>query len=565
MAGPLPRLRALDPWTLGLALIGAITLWRLLMAWLVPVTQDEAYYFDWARRLAWGYFDHPPAVALLGIGTRIAPGSALAGRLGGVLAGSLTLVVLARLYLNCGISRGSDLWLALLIVAGTLPGLAGGFLTTPDTVLALGWALALHESERALAGERRRWLTAGLAVGLGLLGKYSMVVMGPVLLWAILRADPRALRTPWPYLGGLLALLVFLPNLIWNLENAWLSLRFQLGHGFATDSGPLVTGADSTLQAAAAIIEHSGPETLAEGALSLLGYLGTQLGLWGLIALAILATPWLARRGNRGSPVSALRGCEKSSRAALSARSRAVSDETYQVDRRGANEHATRRSGRAVDFSQPLSPPGGALLHAATWFPLGLFALVSLVSDVEANWPLMYLLAAPSLLVPLWRGIGPWVAAAALGNLLLVSLYGLHAAIVALPLSDGQNRILRETHGFRELAGIVAGLGEPVYADRYQDTAMLRFYAPGIAASQWPGLTRPSEYLRGRIAPRVEREAITGPFWLLTRGPAAPELPGLPDRRPPSPGRLPRCATGADRRAGLRPAAACLETFPLRA
>ena len=106
MAGPLPRRPALEPCTFGLALIGAITLWRLLMAWVVPVTQDEAYYFDWARSLAWGYFDHPPGVALLGIGVRIAPGSVLAARLGGVLAGSLTLVVLAHLYLNSGLAEG---------------------------------------------------------------------------------------------------------------------------------------------------------------------------------------------------------------------------------------------------------------------------------------------------------------------------------------------------------------------------------------------------------------------------------------------------------------------------
>jgi 4-amino-4-deoxy-L-arabinose transferase-like glycosyltransferase len=468
--------RKLDPRTLSLVLIALIALWRLLMAWLVPVTQDEAYYFDWARSLAWGYFDHPPGVALLGIGTRIEPGSALAARLGGVLAGTLTLVVLARLYRNSGLAHGPDLWLALLLLAGTLPGLVGGFLTTPDTVLALAWALALHESERALAGERRRWLTAGLAVGLGLLGKYSMAVMGPVLLWAILWADPRALRTPWPYLGGLLALLVFTPNLVWNVQNDWLSLRFQLGHGFARDSGPLAQGA---VAAGAATIDHAGPEGLAEGLESLLVFLGTQLGLWGLMALPILAAPWLARR-TQGTPgVSAL------------------------------------------------TPPARALLHSGTWFPLGFFALVSLGSDVEANWPLMYLLAAPPLLVLPWRRQRPWIVALALGNLVLVSLYGLHAATAAFPLPEGQNRILRETHGFRELAELAAGLDGPVYADRYQDTAMLRFYAPGIQATQWPGLTRPSEYLRGRIAPQVGPDAIQGPFWLITRGRSAPELTGL--------------------------------------
>lgn len=468
-----------DPWPAGLVLIGFVVLWRLVLAWLVPVTQDEAYYFDWTSSPAWGYFDHPPGVVLLALGSRIEPGSWLAARLGGVLAGILTLLVLARLYRNSGLGRGTDLRLALLVFAGTLPGLAGGFLTTPDAALALAWALALHESERALGGQRWRWLGVGVAVGLGLLSKYSMVVIGPVLLWAIIRADPRALRTPWPYLGGLLALLVFAPNLIWNAQNDWVSLRFQFGHGFATDSGALITDADSALQGRGAEIVHSGPEGLGERALSLLSYLGTQLGLWGLMALPILATPWLAlRRG--GAP-----------------------------------------------RSSELTLPGRALLQAATLFPLGFFALVSLKSDPEGNWPLMYLLAVPPLLVPFWRAIRGWVVAAALGNLLLVSLYGLHAATGVLPLSDDQNRVLRETHGFRELAAIAADLNGPVYAARYQDTAMVRFYRPGTEATQWPGLSRPSEYLRGRIAPRIEPDELREPFWLLTRGRQAPEIVGF--------------------------------------
>jgi len=479
MVCPPSRSRCLQPWSLGLALIGVVILIRLWLAWLVPVTQDEAYYFDWARSLAWGYFDHPPGVALLGISARLDPGSVLVSRLGGVLAGALTLLVLARLYRNCGLSRGPDLWLALLVFAGSLPGLAGGFLTSPDVALALAWALALHESERALAGERRRWLTVGIAVGLGLLSKYTMVVMGPVLLWTILRVDPHTLRTPWPYLGGLLALLVFAPNLSWNAHNDWLSLRFQLGHGLATDSGTLVSGADSALQGRGTQITQSGPQSLGEGLVSLLYFLGTQFALWGLIALPILATPWLARRAQGASPIS------------------------------------------------QLTPRGGALLRSATWFPLGFFALISLKSDPEPNWPLVYLLAAPALLVPNWSRIRPWVVAAALGNLLLVSLYGFHAATVALPLSDRQNRVLRETHGFRELAEVVAGLDGPIYVDRYQDTAMLRFYQPGIETTQWPGLTRPSEYLLGQIAPKAEPKKIEGPFWLLARGRQAPEISGF--------------------------------------
>jgi hypothetical protein len=167
------------------------------------------------------------------------------------------------------------------------------------------------------------------------------------------------------------------------------------------------------------------------------------------------------------------------------------------------------------------------VLIAGTFFPLGFFALVSLASDVEANWPAMYLLAAPALLAPLLLPVRRWVLAAALGNLILVGLYGLHAATAALPLPDNANRVLRETHGFRELADLAAGLDGPVYAARYQDVAMLRFHAPGIAASQWPGLHRPSEYLRGRIAPRVVPGEVTTPFWLLVRGWQIPGIPGF--------------------------------------
>ena len=467
---------AASPWPLIAGLILAMTLWHLGAAALLPVTQDEAYYFDWARSLSWGYFDHPPGVAAIGIGARLAAGSALAARLGGLLAGTLTLVLLARLYYHSGLVQRDDLGLALVLAFATLAGLAGGLLTTPDTPLALAWALALHEGERALVGQRRRWLTAGLATGLGLLGKYNMVLIGPVFLWAILRCDPRALRTPWPWLGGLLAVLVFAPNLLWNLDHDWLTLRFQFGHGFALDPGLLVGTGTGTGPAHAAV-----PLSWGDRGLGLLRYLGGQLGLWGLLAPALIA-------------------------AALTRR---------------------RRPNDAVGTEPVLAAHARPLLQAATLFPLGFFALVALGSEVQANWPGVYLLAAPALLAVPLRGLRRWVLAGAAANLLLVSLYVYHGATGALPLPDTQNRILRETHGFRDLATLIAGLDTPVYADRYQLTAMLRFYQPGLPISQWPGLTRPSEYLLGQIAPRVDPAAQAGPFWLVTRRPVPPTLPGF--------------------------------------
>jgi len=463
-----------------LLVLGGLTVWRLAIAALMPVTQDEAYYFDWARHLAWGYFDHPPGVALLGLGVRLEPGSAFMARLGGLLAGLATLVVLDRLYRRCGLTDVRDRALALLLAGATLAGVAGGVITTPDSVLVLAWALALHEAERALTVDPRRWITAGIAIGLGLLGKYTMLLIGPVLLLAILGANRRQLLTRWPYLGAAVALLVFAPNLIWNAQNDWLTLGFQFGHGFATQVGGAVAPEVGA-------IVHSGPETPGERAASLLEYVGIQLALWGLIALPILFEPWRGRREMKPR----LRRAES------------ISDSR-------------------------LTTPGRTLLLAASLFPLGFFALVALISEVEANWPAMYLLGAAPLAALWLRRARFWAWMAALANLALVTLYAFHAATAALPLPDSQNRILRETHGFAELAGIAAGLDAPVQADRYQLTAMLRFHQPDLTAtSQWPGLTRPSEYLRGRIAPQVEPRTVTAPFWLLTRSGAPPEIPGF--------------------------------------
>ncbi|MGB0713965.1 MAG: ArnT family glycosyltransferase [Gammaproteobacteria bacterium] len=482
-----------------------LSLWRLWAAWLLPVTQDEAYYLDWARTLSWGYFDHPPAVALLGIGTNLAPGSALAGRLGTLAAATLTLLVLLRLYRSCGLRRGA-LLVAVVLAGTTLPGLASGVLTTTDTALALAWALALHEGLAALRKERRRWLGAGVATGLGLLSKYTMVLIGPIFLWAILWADPKALRTPWPYLGGLLALLFFAPNLVWNAHNDWLTIRFQFGHGFSietlgaamgetgSESGystadplPAPITEDSRTESAPPVGEGNSPMgLLAAGLTDLLDFLGTQIALWGLTAIALLV-------------VAAIRGFAELSGNKGSESSSIIPD-----------------------------PAAKALLVVGTLFPLAFFALVAIVSEVEPNWPAMYLLTAVPLFASLIGRAQLWVLVTAAGNLLLASVLVVHGATGDLPQSAG-HRILRETRGYPELAQRLADLPGPLFADRYQVVAMTRHYVPSLGITQWPGISRPSEYLRGTIAAPITPEQIAqaGGFTLVTRWLQPPQIPGF--------------------------------------
>jgi hypothetical protein len=473
-----------------LGIVAAVTLWRALAAWLTPVAQDEAYYYDWARALAWGYFDHPPGVAVLGLGAPLLPGSALAARLGTLLASTLTLLALWRLYYACGLRRQPLLALSLLLAAATFPGLVSGVLTTPDTVLALFWVIALHEALAALPRngrvQRWRWLSAGAATGLGLLGKYTMVMIGPVFLIALLTLDRRALRTPWPYLGGLVALLVLLPNLIWNAQHDWLTLRFQFGHGFLTDTGTLALPADALLGAETPQAgEHAGADALdtSERLSGVGSFIGVQLLFWGLPLLVALAAPFTGRRWWRSF----------------------------------------------AELGDSLSAPGRVLLAASALVPLLLFGAVAAVGSVEANWAALYIVGAAPLVAAAVGPLARWAVGAALVNVLLLSLYAAHAATAALPLPQTADRVLRETNGYPALAAHLDTLDPAhLFADRYQTVAMLNFYGAGVPVSQWPGLTRPSEYGLGKIQPIPPLVALrkTG-FTLVVWKYAQPDIPGF--------------------------------------
>jgi 4-amino-4-deoxy-L-arabinose transferase-like glycosyltransferase len=75
------------------------------------------------------------------------------------------------------------------------------------------------------------WLAVGVAVGCGLLSKYTALFFGAqILLWLLLMKDQRRwLASPWPYLGGILAFAIFSPVILWNADHEWVSFIKQLG------------------------------------------------------------------------------------------------------------------------------------------------------------------------------------------------------------------------------------------------------------------------------------------------------------------------------------------------
>ncbi len=210
----------------------ALTLVRLLVAGLVPLSPDEAYYWTWSRALAPGYLDHPPMVALwIRAGTALAGDTRLGVRLLAPLAAGLGSALLWRAAEDILPGRRAGVAAVVLLNATLLLGV-GAVTMTPDTPLLFFWCAALAALGRLLrTGRGGWWLAVGLAAGCALESKYTALLLGVGLaLW--LPAVPegrRWLRTPWPWAGGALAALLFAPDLLWNAAHGWASFVRQGG------------------------------------------------------------------------------------------------------------------------------------------------------------------------------------------------------------------------------------------------------------------------------------------------------------------------------------------------
>ena len=198
----------------------------------LQLTPDEAYYWDWSRHLAWGYYSKPPLVAwLIALSTAKLGISEYAVRIPAVLLGGLYLVFiyyLARRLFDAQMA----IW-AVLAAAVSLISAVYSFVMTIDPPLLAFWAIALCLGWLAAENQSLKgFLFTGVAVGLGLLAKQTMIAF-PVLYFVWLawdRTKQGLLRTPGPYLMALVALVMILPNLIWNAKHDWIMFRHTSTH-----------------------------------------------------------------------------------------------------------------------------------------------------------------------------------------------------------------------------------------------------------------------------------------------------------------------------------------------
>ncbi len=209
--------------------VAVILLIKLLFLGLPELMEQEAYYWNYAQHPALSYLDHPPMAALLiWLGTVLFGTVEFGVRIGAYLCWFVTAYFSFRLaaeMFNRTAAWGSVLLLSLLpLYFGT------GFVITPDSSLHAAWAAFIYYLYRCLVkGEVKAWLGVGLSLGIALLSKYTIVLLGPgVICFLLWDRQARAwFLRPHPYAAVLLGLLIFSPVLIWNYQNEWISFLFQ--------------------------------------------------------------------------------------------------------------------------------------------------------------------------------------------------------------------------------------------------------------------------------------------------------------------------------------------------
>ncbi len=237
--GPGSRHAARATWLLYSAAAALIIALHLATDGILGFHIDELYYLASGRHPAFGYVDFPPVVPLLArLETGLLGVSPWALRVLPALLSGVT-VFLSGAYVR---KLGGSLRLQALglLVAVTAPLIVGTWLFQTVIFDQVTWMLSLYWFLSLVVDRRpRTWIWLGLTLGVGLEVKYLILpliagIAIAVLLTPELRKD---LRTRYPWIGAALMLLIWLPNVLWQIANGLPTLTYVLNHQGDIQSG----------------------------------------------------------------------------------------------------------------------------------------------------------------------------------------------------------------------------------------------------------------------------------------------------------------------------------------
>jgi len=211
---------------------GMAVVWAIALAKLVfhiyfnnryGYFRDEFDYMSCGDHLQWGYVDQPPLIPFLTHISRAVLGDSLrAIRFLPALASSLLVVQAAATARELGGRRYALILTALCVALAPQYLSNGGLLGTNVLEPNLWLGCARFVILAIKRNDPRYWIGFGIVAGLGMEEKYTIAVFGlGVVVGLLLTEQRRTFLSPWFWLGGLAAFLVFLPNLLWNMHYDW--------------------------------------------------------------------------------------------------------------------------------------------------------------------------------------------------------------------------------------------------------------------------------------------------------------------------------------------------------
>jgi 4-amino-4-deoxy-L-arabinose transferase-like glycosyltransferase len=234
-AGAPPGRRTLPRTALGLLLALALARFLLhaLLAGRYGFDRDELAFLSDARHLAWGYVAYPPVTSFLAhVSMQWFGDSLTAFRLPSALAQALATLLAGLMARELGGGRMAQAVAAIAVCCAPFSMVSGTMLSYSGLdylwwVLAAWMLLKIANARDDGSDSRRWWLGLGLAIGLGMMTRYTMLV-GAIGIVAGVLATPlrRHLATPWPWAGAALSLLVFAPNAWWQWRHGFVYLDF---------------------------------------------------------------------------------------------------------------------------------------------------------------------------------------------------------------------------------------------------------------------------------------------------------------------------------------------------
>jgi hypothetical protein len=205
------------------------TIIHLLVNWQggYGLFRDELYYIACADNIAAGYVDQPPLSVIILRGVIAMFGDSLfAVRLMPAIAAGLMVFFTGLMAREMG-ARGPGVFLACLFALGGI-NLALFSFYSMNAFEVLTWTIAAYMVlVISKEGKPHHWLILGLVLGFGLLNKIGVLFIGAgIFVGLIATKDRKWLATPWPYVAGGIALLLFLPYILWNIQNDFAHLEF---------------------------------------------------------------------------------------------------------------------------------------------------------------------------------------------------------------------------------------------------------------------------------------------------------------------------------------------------